>query len=1086
MTDKAIIKSIFTIHFSIVSFISFIVSTFFVLTFLLQNGIEVKSIDFKNLKINGLYIIWDEKLSLTVENLEIDFIDPVNGSSKHSMLSKKALNVILKTVYPVTSLFKKVEVKKILLHTPLTDLYGNFYFDYTYNNNKNKFTLISQTNKYIDLDISLDISNSKKFILIELEKAEEKKHHTKLVGTLIYDIERQQLLSNIKIDILDQHISTLFSQGNIESIDFNLQHNKEILNYKNITSLFNLNANLLVWIRDNINSASLFLNNATAKFSFNNPDDFLDSLQINATIYNPNYTFEPNSPVVIAKELSIKFSNKLLSINFVDATFKNQIIDNNSALTIDFNPSNPLLDINLLSNALINEDITNLLSQYNIVVPFSQVEGKIKSRVDIQIDLVTDLISTKAIFKSKHTVFNFNDNNITINNALLHLDNLNLSLKHSDIIINNNIEGSAYGDINLKDEQGVINFDVKKSNFTLNDLNLSLQKNSALNLEYHYNSGNDTIYIAPSSWQTKIKDKLSTLNINSSIISFNLQQQHGSLQQTAFNISKYVDANVSLDFNLKNINYNGVISINKLQNKNVELLNNNLTFSFHNEDNNTIKLLNSSQWYFNKTDSYLYIDPTNLLFTKDFVYLSKTNFSYDNILKSSINGKLNFSTQETTLYLNNLQIKNKNLGSIINIDEELLVHIHKKENNETEVSLPKLNLSFNKTSQYSTLTCNDISTITEYSQLLHEYNISKGSFTLKSYHEKESIKFKANIDFPYSFFGNNTLKDETIKGVFSKNSIIAKINKNFKLKYSENNISLNFYNTTINIPQIRKFLNDHKRDNNSTHKEYYLITGKQTALQLSDERLVLSDTFTISYDSAEDILEAKINHYNGKAVATYQDNKFSIYGHNFNDLFMKNIFLSNFTKGKFSFSVEGNLQNYHGVGRIENTTLSEYKLLNNMVAFVDTIPSLTTFSLPYYNTDGFFVSDSFVTFKGNENNMSLENIHLNADAFDIYGSGNVNLQTNKLDIALALKSNLGSSFKNIPVVGYLILGEDGSLTTSLRVTGNIKNPTVDTIIAQEIFYAPFNIIKRAVIYPLHLFSETKKSKNISDEVKKLH
>ena len=71
MTDTLIISSISKIYFSIVSFFIFIFLTLSVTYLFLSSGIQFKNIDFDSLRINKLYIKWDEKLNIHIKELHI-------------------------------------------------------------------------------------------------------------------------------------------------------------------------------------------------------------------------------------------------------------------------------------------------------------------------------------------------------------------------------------------------------------------------------------------------------------------------------------------------------------------------------------------------------------------------------------------------------------------------------------------------------------------------------------------------------------------------------------------------------------------------------------------------------------------------------------------------------------------------------------------------------------------------------------------------------------------------------------------------------------------------------------------------------
>jgi len=86
------------------------------------------------------------------------------------------------------------------------------------------------------------------------------------------------------------------------------------------------------------------------------------------------------------------------------------------------------------------------------------------------------------------------------------------------------------------------------------------------------------------------------------------------------------------------------------------------------------------------------------------------------------------------------------------------------------------------------------------------------------------------------------------------------------------------------------------------------------------------------------------------------------------------------------------------------------------------------------------------------------------------GKGTANIKQNKINLLLNLKTDLASDVSKIPLVGYLIF--DGkSLSTTLKVTGKLNNPKIQTQLAKDIVVAPLNIIKRTLTLPYRLIKK---------------
>lgn len=236
---------------------------------------------------------------------------------------------------------------------------------------------------------------------------------------------------------------------------------------------------------------------------------------------------------------------------------------------------------------------------------------------------------------------------------------------------------------------------------------------------------------------------------------------------------------------------------------------------------------------------------------------------------------------------------------------------------------------------------------------------------------------------------------------------------------------------------------------------------------------MLADILNVQYINSE--ITAQLTHQKGKANFTL--NKFGLFylhGSNFEDTFMEKLFAtSKFSKGALSFTFNGAFDDFSGIIEIKNTILKEYKALNNVFAFVNTVPSLVTFSVPDYSKNGLHVENMYVGFTAKKGLYDLTDLSLTSKEIKIFGKGTMNLKADTLDLDMNLKTDLGSKASKIPIVGYILFGKD-SLSTSLKVTGSIYDPDVSTTVAKDMIIAPLNIIKRALLLPVELFSPSSK------------
>jgi hypothetical protein len=223
------------------------------------------------------------------------------------------------------------------------------------------------------------------------------------------------------------------------------------------------------------------------------------------------------------------------------------------------------------------------------------------------------------------------------------------------------------------------------------------------------------------------------------------------------------------------------------------------------------------------------------------------------------------------------------------------------------------------------------------------------------------------------------------------------------------------------------------------------------------------------------ILKAKLTHKDGAAALQLHNKEFYLHGKDFDDSFMQELFSpSKFKGGTLEFSVLGNTDEFSGVVHIANTTILSYKLLNNLLAFVNTVPSLITFSLPGYSRKGLFAEEGYINFSAKDKIYTFENISLKSKELNILGKGSADFKSDTIDVKLNLKTDLASNISQIPIVGHIIF-DDESVSTTVNLKGDLKEPQIESHLVTDIAVAPLNIIKRALTLPYDIL------KNISED-----
>jgi uncharacterized protein YhdP len=148
--------------------------------------------------------------------------------------------------------------------------------------------------------------------------------------------------------------------------------------------------------------------------------------------------------------------------------------------------------------------------------------------------------------------------------------------------------------------------------------------------------------------------------------------------------------------------------------------------------------------------------------------------------------------------------------------------------------------------------------------------------------------------------------------------------------------------------------------------------------------------------------------------------------------------------------------------------------LNNTLAFFNTIPSLLTFSVPGYSKKGLATEEMYAAFHKKGPLVTVNDAKISSKEITITAKGESNLEKEDIELLMEVKTDIGSTAKDIPLIGYIIFGKD-TVSTTVRVHGSLHDPKVENSVAQSVIVAPFNIIKRTLTLPFQPFLDSNTS-----------
>ena len=163
--------------------------------------------------------------------------------------------------------------------------------------------------------------------------------------------------------------------------------------------------------------------------------------------------------------------------------------------------------------------------------------------------------------------------------------------------------------------------------------------------------------------------------------------------------------------------------------------------------------------------------------------------------------------------------------------------------------------------------------------------------------------------------------------------------------------------------------------------------------------------------------------------------------------------------GRYTLKSSGNPEKtMNGKIIVEGGVMKDFKAYNNTLAFINTIPALASLQNPGYSTNGFTIEKGVAEYRMiRRDKIVFDSIYIKGTSATIAGTGEIDLQKKTINLNLAIQSarELGKVVGSLPLVGYILMGEDKSMTFGLQITGTLDDPKVKTSAGEDITYIAF-------------------------------
>ena len=456
----------------------------------------------------------------------------------------------------------------------------------------------------------------------------------------------------------------------------------------------------------------------------------------------------------------------------------------------------------------------------------------------------------------------------------------------------------------------------------------------------------------------------------------------------------------------------------------------------------------------------------NVQLNNHIIKVESQNLSYSNLLQSDANFTINTAEHHISgdmlihsLVLADtdiLQVSNHSLPFDIDFSNHASIHL----------TLPTLNFMANIADSY-TFKIENLSYFLPFSKVLRDYKVTNGTMQLETQNfthyngifriltNQVLLLDKATLD-PISTMDLSLQYTPQGYSLESQNSLL-------KLQRDSTTQQIAFKDIVINLDKLE--------DIKSQDTIPIQIKGINSNI-IFKELTFLSDSFEFHLN--DNTITGNLKHKNGIADLYKRGNGITIDAREFGDSFINTLAKKHaFSRGRFFLNANTNEKGVLvGEAKLFNTSLDELSVLQNLMAFIDTIPSLLSFKPPGFNDEGYYLENGTIHFGLNDTFLAIDKLDFNGSSIDIKGQGVLQLESKIIDFnaELITAKSLSGIINKIPLVNYILLGKDGTISTAFKISGTLENPQIQTQTAQDIMLAPFNILMRTITSPFEIFN----------------
>jgi AsmA-like C-terminal region/Protein of unknown function len=1028
----------------------FVCVLFFTGGLFLKSGIHIDGFHAGSATLSNISLKWQNKLELRIESLVIDLLKDESGKQLPGLnLVDKALPLI----QGIDRLFSKISIQEFMAG----EVSGSLLYEASLGH-------LSLSSQLVDLRAIIRLDGA--VLSADIEDLRSGPLHSHASGELRFDINDKSGSGQFVANLADSLPVTLEVTVDDKQLSFQGKEAGKITDITPFVDLFGLDHTIQKWITDYLTGSRYNLKSFAGNFPWNDPLVLLDTLFAEVRVDDCEYTFAPGLEAIKTAYTDVVFKKGVLTITPHNSTFYGQDGED-SWLDINFNdPANMLLTVHILTHAKANQDIVTLLRYYDISLPFRQTEGEVDADLTLSVNLNSALVTAHGVFLIDEGRIDYCLKNYGVKGARILLDNTKITLEQLHVSSEQTFAADIAGSFDVTTETADLDITLREFSFEVGKLSLVLDgSETEPTLHYTIRPEGATIAAEASSWRIGVLP----LKLGPFTSHFSLGELSGHISSASLSCPPFVSTEISGTVSLKEQRIDLKCNLLQYNGKGLQLEKSPKPLIIRYDKELTIRSEKESQWLLNNIPVTLY--PSEFKFSDNIYSITSGRISYGKFFDSNISGHYNQLTNQGEFLLEDLDIKKESIGHFLTPDNAISIEVDGRE--ETLLlKVPELDMEITSGENKSwSLLFKDLGAVYDHSPLLQRYLVDGGILEVAS---KDGVgyRFSADIPYGYSLLVKDTIPVDRyqVYGESSDNGFHATVNKDVQIGYDDG-LTITSQDVSLNIPAVINLLKDLPESGDTDFKDpkgvRCTLEASNTSLVITPERQLLGDKITLEYIDGKTSLQ--LEHGQGSIALDIEREEFSLAGEGLDDVFMDGLLPgSEFRTGTMSVAAKGYFDDFTAMVKIEDTIMSDLKTLNNVLALVNTIPALVTFSLPSYSTEGLPVDSVIAGFKMKDGVATFNSLDLESPEISIIGDGWIDVFQKKIEMDLNLITRAKKNMNKIPLVGYIMVGTKKRPSITVQVSGDLFDPKVEHSTFREVATEPFYMLYRTLALPAYL------------------